>query len=128
MKKLIHISPKIWIAIGVLFCIILVFLFFMLQYKIETTIKTHVSVKTDSSSSIFVNSDIGYKIRFNDKITLKIGDNYYEAFIDKIEYNVKLKLFEVKMSGLNQYLIPNSIVEATIIRGTHSIASFLVGV
>lgn len=125
MKKLIRIPTKYWIVIGITFFVCITFIIFLLSYKVESVIHTKVHVK-GSTSSVYVNSDAAYRIKDQNIINLKIDSKIYTGVIKNIIYDDSLKLYKVEIVGLNIQLLPNSILDATIITGTHSVGSFLI--
>lgn len=125
MKKLIHIPTKYWIVIGITLLVCFAFIIFLLTYKIETVIHTKVHVK-GSTSSVYVDSNAAYRIKDQNTINLRINSKIYTGVIKKIIYDDNLKLYKVEIAALNIQLLPNSILDATIITGTHSVGSFLI--
>ena len=103
----------------------IIFIIFLLLFPIEITIKTKLHVHF-GYSSIFINSDIAYKIKHDDKIILHILDKYYSSSIEQIIYDKKLHLFEVKLVHLQIELIPDTTINAIIINGNNSLISFLI--
>ena len=75
---------------------------------------------------MYVNSDAAYRIKDQNIINLKIDSKIYTGVIKNIIYDDSLKLYKVEIVGLNIQLLPNSILDATIITGTHSVGSFLI--
>ena len=111
---------------GIIFIITIAFIFFLLEYKVETTIKTKVNTK-GATHSVYVNSQTIYKVKQQDMMHIRIGGITYTAFINEITFDENQNLYQLKLSGLGVDLLPNSTLDATIIIGSHSIGSFLFG-
>ena len=126
MKRLINIPTKVWAAIITVFIISIIFIIFLISYKIESTIHIKGHSK-GSTQSIYVNSDTAYKIKKLNIIHIRIGENTYDALIKNIIYDEGTKMYQLTLSGLNVQLLPNSIMDAIIITGKHPIGSFLFG-
>ena len=126
MKKLIHISPKIWFIIGTIFFLFIAFIIFSLSFKIETVIHTKVKTK-GTTTSLFLNSEDAYKVRIHNQINLRINNKTFSAEIKEIIYDKTINLYQLKLIGLNTTLLPNSTIDSSIILSEHSVMSYLFG-
>ena len=126
MKTLMKTPKTIWILIAIFITIAILFLIFLLTYQVETTL--NASIRTEGSTkSLYVTSDVAYKINESDNIIIRIGDKAYSTSISKIEYDKTLKLYKIGLNNLSINLLPESILQATIITGKQTIGSFLFG-
>ncbi|NQZ66085.1 MAG: hypothetical protein HRT99_02580 [Mycoplasmatales bacterium] len=128
MKNSLRIPNKILIIISFFITITILFLFFLFQYKVKSVIEVKVIVKHDLSKSILIDSEVAYKIQYKNQIRLKIGSNYYDSIIGRINYNSEYKKFEVNLINLKKSLIPESVLNAFIIQDVKPVFYFLVGV
>ena len=126
MKTLMKTPKTLWILIAIFITIAILFLIFLLTYQVETTL--NASIRTEGSTkSLYVTSDVAYKINESDNIIIRIGDKTYSTSISKIEYDKTLKLYKIGLNNLSINLLPESILQATIITGKQTIGSFLFG-
>lgn len=126
MKALINIPKWVWFCLFIVITISIAFLVFLLNYKIETTLTTEVKTE-GTTKSLYVNSDVAYRINENDTINIKIGEKTYQTLINKIYYDDELKLYKLELSSLKINLLPESTLKAIIITGSKTIGSFLFG-
>ena len=126
MKPLINTPKWLWVLLAIFLFVAVAFTLFLLTYKIETTIET--SLKTEGTTkSLYVNSEIAYKINKSNMVHLRINDKIYSTLISSISYERDLKLYKLNLSNLSIDLLPESTIRATIITGKQTIGSFLFG-
>lgn len=127
MKKLITIPYRFG-----LFCLFIIassigFLIYILNLKVESTIKTKLHVNGFSDKYLILKSDDAYLLKLNSLITLRINHQYYYCSIKSIKYDEKNSDFLMEIKDLKLDLIPDSNLEATVIYDEHKIIDSLVG-
>ena len=126
MKQLIHIPIKAWIIILIMFITSLFFIVFLLNFRIEESFNTRVTSGM-GHSSIFVKSDVVYKIMEGNTVHLHINGRTYSATIAQggISKVLNKDLYKIDLVNLNFPLLPHSSIDATIITGSNLVRSLL---
>lgn len=126
MKALISTPKMVWVAITIFIVIAIAFIVFLLGYKVETTL--NATVKTNGATkSLYVTSDVAYKINNLNNINISMGDKTYTTQISRITFDKDLRMYKLDLTNLSINLLPQSTLKATIVTGSQSIGSFLFG-
>ena len=123
--NLIKFNSKWALVFIILICCILLFSTFLLKYKIEIYDNAILSISSDDTSKLLINSNIAYKIHNLPRLILKYDNKYHEINVMEISPTKDLDKFEMKVMNDDQWLIENTTINVTIIYDKKSILDYV---